>query len=743
VSTVLLTLDQSGSGQQSLVKRDSIIAITTTSKVDNVPCVQSMDSNVKETVEGHPLTARGAGSCRLRPCCAKVVDAKSKPNKVSCTQLAAKPGELFNSGLQSVEDPRGCWLRPCRHANVKLSLELAHRILEALEEDLLSEEARISILHRRLGFVRVRSHAMPLYSIDKAACESMSSIIRTHDMSLEEATQFVRGEGVMDSRPNKALEPNRLRFVLDGYPHLDMLVQIAENGIDVEWKKGPTPRRPLPKNHGSCRRYLRAITRSFRDGQDTGQYILERWPEVIGSPLGAVEKNAVDPLDKVRTIHDLSYPKDDSVNSAFVADSVPRVRYDSVVIIARRIENLVQAGHAGRIRVLKSNVKTAFRHLRTRANQVFRMAASVKELSILVIFMSAPFGWSGSPPCYARLGRAITWLMGSNSPASVSDSSASDPFFPYEWVDDHILVEPDVDDRLELVEATLRHAMLAVLGPRSINEAKFSERSVEIVALGLKWNTERRTVSIPEDKVVKAPERVMAVQKRGDASKKELFKLLGSLRHVATCLRTAKPFYQRLQSQCSRAPRFGRFQLSAGAKTDLVWFQHILRHGCFAELPVAMFGELPTPDVELYMDASNIGLAVLDPACNSYLQMKFDAEEKSLINQVGSIQNGFSINTREHLSIALAVWTWGLNGIPKLADAPYRKNSHSPDQNTTNTGWRSNQFCDICFCLVTHHTTTTRCHVLIQRLEQPQTEASVETGVGDVRRRAAGSIERS
>jgi hypothetical protein len=207
-------------------------------------------------------------------------------------------------------------------------------------------------------------------------------------------------------------------------------------------------------HHGSCRRYLRAITRSIRDGQDTGQYlivdanILERWREVICSPLGAVEKKDVDPLDEVRTIHDLSYPKDDSVNSAFVADSVPRVRYDSVAIIARRIENLVQVGHAGRIRVLKGDVKTAFRHLRTRANQVFRMAASVKELGILVIDMSAPFGWSGSPPCYAFFGRAITWLMGSNSPASVSDSSDSEPFFPYEWVDDHILVEPDVDDRL-------------------------------------------------------------------------------------------------------------------------------------------------------------------------------------------------------------------------------------------------------------------------------------------------------
>ncbi|EGZ18055.1 hypothetical protein PHYSODRAFT_403058, partial [Phytophthora sojae] len=260
-------------------------------------------------------------------------------------------------------------------------------------------------------------------------------------------------------------------------------------------------------------------------------------------------------------------------------------------------------------RVLKGDVKSAFRHLRTRANQVFRMAAYVKELGILVVDMAAPFGWSGSPPCYALFGRAITWLMGRR--------------------------------------------------PRSINEANFSEWSVEIVVLGLLWNTERRTVSIPEEKIAKARARASAVEQRGTASKSELYKLLGSLRHVANCLPTAKPFYQRLQTLCTSAPRFGRIKLTAGAKTDLVWFRHILMHGCFAELPLAMFGELPAPHVELYMDASNLGLAVLDPACESYIQIQFDDEEKLLIDKVGSGHDEFSINVREHLCIAIALWSWG------------------------------------------------------------------------------------
>ncbi|GMF62890.1 unnamed protein product [Phytophthora fragariaefolia] len=142
-----------------------------------------------------------------------------------------------------------------------------------------------------MGFVRSRSNESSSFSINQAVCESLSSAIRNHIMSLEEATQLVRGEDSVDSRHNKALDPKRLRAVPDGYPHVDLLVEIARNVIAVEWKQGPKPRRPPPKNHGSCRRYLRAITRRIREGQDAGQYlivdadILDHWVQPGGRTI--------------------------------------------------------------------------------------------------------------------------------------------------------------------------------------------------------------------------------------------------------------------------------------------------------------------------------------------------------------------------------------------------------------------------------------------------------------------------
>ncbi|ETN20459.1 hypothetical protein PPTG_03457 [Phytophthora nicotianae INRA-310] len=46
--------------------------------------------------------------------------------------------------------------------------------------------------------------------------------------------------------------------------------------------------------------------------------------EELLRPLGAVEKKDADPNEEVRVIHDLSFPRGDSVNDAFLVESVPK-----------------------------------------------------------------------------------------------------------------------------------------------------------------------------------------------------------------------------------------------------------------------------------------------------------------------------------------------------------------------------------------------------------------------------------
>lgn len=113
------------------------------------------------------------------------------------------------------------------------------------------------------------------------------------------------------------------------------------------------------------------------------------------------------------------------------------------------------------------------------------------------------------------------------------------------------MVEPNVGNGLEYAEATLRTSMFAVLRPESINESKFSSWSCEVHALGLDWNTSELTVSMPTAKIKKGLTRVTALLGTKVASKSDLLKLLGSLRHLTSsydqprCFLSAAPQLER------------------------------------------------------------------------------------------------------------------------------------------------------------------------------------------------------
>ncbi|ETN20641.1 hypothetical protein PPTG_03603 [Phytophthora nicotianae INRA-310] len=194
-------------------------------------------------------------------------------------------------------------------------------------------------------------------------------------------------------------------------------------------------------------------------------------------------------------------------------------------------------------------------------------------------------------------------------------------FFCFDRVDDHALAELDVGNRLEAWECALRLAMTAVLGPRTINEKKFTAWYTELVALGLEWDLSAMTVSMLTSKNQKTR----------------------SLRRVCSCIRPAKPFFQ-------RSPGNRTITLTRDAELDLTWFEHILRFSRLRGVPLEFFSDLPDPNVHLYMDASDLGLCVLHPARRKFIRILFDDEDKVLIQQ-----DKFSINLKEQLSAVLAV----------------------------------------------------------------------------------------
>ncbi|POM60523.1 hypothetical protein PHPALM_30621 [Phytophthora palmivora] len=213
--------------------------------------------------------------------------------------------------------------------------------------------------------------------------------------------------------------------------------------------------------------------------------LFDHW-DVHVSSFGAVPKGN-ELATAIRLIHDLSHPFSECPNELTDMSSLPPAQHEHVAALARRVDLPRTHFPMAEIYLLKGDVNGAFRHLRQHANDVEWMCGLLPQRYARVVNLSAPFGWTGSPVNYGVFGRAISFLVGRESMAANATNTES--FFAYEWVDDHVLIEPNIGARCPVAEDTLRLAMLAIFGPVTINVSKFTSSSTTATQVGLEWDT--------------------------------------------------------------------------------------------------------------------------------------------------------------------------------------------------------------------------------------------------------------
>ncbi|KAE9280210.1 hypothetical protein PR003_g28022, partial [Phytophthora rubi] len=547
------------------------------------------------------------------------------------------------------------------------------RMSEASLVSTLTLRARMLQLHRDKGAAQISkallsigiqppdvyptSHIVEgkvVHLIDRNKQAAFSEFLRRSRMKLPDFVRLVRGETTSDPRPNKALEiPDHLPG-WSSYPHRARWEAIVRTGVIPTWTtQFPSQQHP-PPNHGSLQEALDCVVKNLRQGQDKGQYLvldiglLTDLTNVTCSPFGAAQKGNAPLSESARTIHDLSFPEGSSVND-LTADSLAiDVSYDGAAALANRILE-VQAQFPQLVKMLSGDVAGAFRNIPIHADHVGRFSGVIRELGILVIDLSCPFGWSDSPRQYWIAGNAIKHIYGVSAPTwPRQPRCASRNFDSKAWCDDHNCIEPDVGSRLADANVALRRTMAAVLGPEAINEDKFTGWFHRGRALGLIWDLPSATLSMPKEKIAKAEVRIDLMASQGYTTRSQLRKLLGSLRHVVTCVRPAMPFFQSLADLARIPSRSWRIRVSKSALDDLRWFKIILSIGQFNSVPLTRFTATKPIDHHVYMDASDFGVCALYPMRHEYLQVQFTADERTEIeafNRRGS--SNYGINVRE------------------------------------------------------------------------------------------------
>lgn len=160
-----------------------------------------------------------------------------------------------------------------------------------------------------------------------------------------------------------------------------------------------------------------AFHRSIREGQDAGTYLIvsadavSHWQHLVISPFGCVAKDGADPSIEARVIHELSYLAGASTNDLSVHDALPELVYSHVSVFARRIESLKDRYPALPIKMMRGDVKSAFRHLFVHPSTCGYFVSYIPAYDAFVIDMALPFGWPDSPAHYGAFGSAISFLV--------------------------------------------------------------------------------------------------------------------------------------------------------------------------------------------------------------------------------------------------------------------------------------------------------------------------------------------
>ena len=459
-----------------------------------------------------------------------------------------------------------------------------------------------------LNGVRVQPTTVPIAT--SVQDSDMQAIIRAADF----ATDLIRrkhwdvGKAVRElreetwgGRPNADLNPSLYVKCLKNYPQLSMMCHIAEHGVNVLLDPSFRPRRPWMRNLPIATEAINVAINKIVSEYNKGRGIIvhsniigRNCPRLTVSPMGAVKKGNEPLCENVRVINALSSPKDHSINSATI-NVIPDACFGKVSEIADEVLRL-RLLHPPSVKIMAmgADIDSAFKHIPKSADAVELFAVIIPGTSFMWLSFNLDFGWKGSPGYFALFAKAVRHQQSAGG-SYIQGKWYN--FYVFVWVDDIILVEPDIGDRILLAETRLRTSVEQVFGPAAWKESKFETWTTKWTALGLMWDSSSCTVEMPIAKLDKAAVLIQSMLLLGSTTLRDLRSLLGQLRHLSTCVPAACSFVQEVQllvnTHVASSPEYV-LQLQPGVRADLSFWQANLLNTNFTAWPMELFGTVGT-----------------------------------------------------------------------------------------------------------------------------------------------------
>ena len=263
--------------------------------------------------------------------------------------------------------------------------------------------------------------------------------------------------------------------------------------------------------------------------------------------------------DKRRTIVDLSWPKNASVNAAVQKNvylgSHFVLKYPSLDDITTELRKLGPGAL-----IYKVNISRAFRHIRIDPGDIDLLGIRHKSL---FLDGSLPFGFRLGSGIFERYSDAIRYIMKNFGHNALMN-----------YIDDLIYI--GLPSKIYNSYSQLL-SLLEELG-LEISQSKLVPPSTSVVCLGIQVNTVARTLSIPDEKLAEIRQLCEQWVHKKNCTKNQLQSLLGSLLYITRCVRPARNFLNRMLQILRDNVHTNFITLSHHFFQDLEWFRVFLHH---------------------------------------------------------------------------------------------------------------------------------------------------------------------
>lgn len=335
----------------------------------------------------------------------------------------------------------------------------------------------------------------------------------------------------------------------------DWLVPMLQWGFPLQYT-GPAPTNNHVKNHTSATQYpahvRKYIAKELSEGALAGPYDQHPFPEAqYVNPIMSRPKG--NSLDR-RIIVDLAYPEGAGVNAHVLKNCVfgQSLQHElpttaDAIAMAKALDlDLV---------VAVVDIERAYRNYRS----------DPIDWPLLVISFDNKFYIDLGLPFGARLSSLYVQRIANLICAALRSKGIMCAMY----LDDLFLAchkDSDVQAQFSYAMATIRHLGLP------INYKKLISPSTHAIWLGVMFNFQNSTISIPQHKVDELLQAVTHIQSCKFISYKETQSLVGRIAHVARVIPAARIFMSRILDQLRASDR-SKVYINYAILADLKWFK--------------------------------------------------------------------------------------------------------------------------------------------------------------------------